>query len=203
MPGANPTYSGSGEDILLGILFKRKPNNHTYIDVGAHIPRFGSNSYLFYLKGWHGLLLEANEALIPELRRVRPKDTVLHAAVGTKRGEADFTVSPNPSISSLRDIEGTKTSVQVYTLEDCIEMLGQTPSFVSLDTEGTDEAILRSFNFKKYRPLAWCVETCIESEAWYTEGNKNTEIPKIMEANGYKAWADTRVNTIYVDILSA
>ena len=84
MPGANPTYSGSGEDILLGILFKRKPNNHTYIDVGAHIPRFGSNSYLFYLKGWHGLLLEANEALIPELRRSPSKG---HSASCSSRNE--------------------------------------------------------------------------------------------------------------------
>ena len=50
--GAKFTFAASGEDVLIAQAIKhfniQKP---TYIDIGAHHPIFGNNTYLLYLQG--------------------------------------------------------------------------------------------------------------------------------------------------------
>ncbi|HFD31211.1 MAG TPA: hypothetical protein ENJ28_00660 [Gammaproteobacteria bacterium] len=73
----------------------------------------------------------------------------------------------------------------------------QCPNFVSLDTEGLDECILKSFNFSKYRPEIMCLE-CVDFSN-HVEDATNLEITKLMEKQGYMAYASTHINTIFVD----
>ena len=68
---------------------------------------------------------------------------------------------------------------------------------LSLDTEGFDLALLKSLNHEKHRPLAICVETVGFSETLAKP--KNNMITSILAPHGYAPYADTFVNTIYVD----
>lgn len=68
---------------------------------------------------------------------------------------------------------------------------------MSLDTEGYVFKILKSLDFKNFRPEVFCVETLT-----YTENKtekKETEIIDFMIEKGYFVYADTYINTIFVD----
>jgi hypothetical protein len=71
------------------------------------------------------------------------------------------------------------------------------PNFISLDVEGLDLEILRTFDFGRYRPQVFCVETLTYTERGIAR--KISEIIGLMLTEGYFAYADTYVNTIFVD----
>ena len=57
--------------------------------------------------------------------------------------------------------------------------------------------ILQDFNFKKFRPEVFCIETLT-----YTENNTETKLYALIEymkAQDYFVYADTYINTIFVD----
>ena len=72
-----------------------------------------------------------------------------------------------------------------------------TPDFISIDVEGLDIDILESLDFKKFRPKVFCIETLTFSPTG--NGQKITAIFDIMKKNGYKIYADTYINTIFVE----
>jgi hypothetical protein len=73
----------------------------------------------------------------------------------------------------------------------------RTPDLVSLDVEGLDLDILRSIDFSRYRPHVFCVETVSYAER-DGSGVKNAPIHELMLQSGYKLYADTYINSIYV-----
>lgn len=92
-------------------------------------------------------------------------------------------------------------SVELRTINSIInEFFDGSPNFVSLDVEGLDYVILDNFDFINYRPEVFCLETLS-----YTEDNserKISEIIDLMHENGYMTYADTYINTIFVDKLA-
>ena len=68
---------------------------------------------------------------------------------------------------------------------------------LSIDVEGLDFEIIKNIVFKKYRPKVICIESMI-----YGDGNtltKSNKILKLMFENQYFIYADTFVNSIFVD----
>ena len=57
-PFGSLCYSQEGEDMILGKIFSGQKHGF-YVDVGAHHPLRFSNTYLFYLKGWRGINIDA------------------------------------------------------------------------------------------------------------------------------------------------
>ena len=53
----NCSYSQEGEDMVLARYLEGQKNGF-YVDVGAHHPFRFSNTYHFYLKGWHGVNID-------------------------------------------------------------------------------------------------------------------------------------------------
>ena len=89
--------------------------------------------------------------------------------------------------------------VPLKTVEQVIDgyFSGRSPVFINLDVEGLDEEILKTFPFHKFRPMIFCIET-----VHYTDdasSDKRTEIFDLMQANGYKPFADTYLNTIFIN----
>ncbi len=85
--------------------------------------------------------------------------------------------------------------VEVRSVNDVIaEYFTGEINFVSLDTEGFDFAILRSWNFELRRPAVFCIETIT-----YVDQRKMTEIIDYMASQNYVIYADTYINTIFVD----
>ncbi len=70
-------------------------------------------------------------------------------------------------------------------------------SLVSLDVEGLELEILEEFDLQRYRPAVFCIETI--SYAINGSGVKSSEIADFMAASGYMVFADTHINTIFVD----
>lgn len=72
------------------------------------------------------------------------------------------------------------------------------PDFVSLDAEGVDLAILRAWDFARHRPAVFCIETADIAESRQSMV-KDRDIPRLMEEAGYLLYADTFINSIFVD----
>ena len=89
-------------------------------------------------------------------------------------------------------------SVPVITLESIItDYFPDGLELLSLDTEGLDLALLKSLNYERQRPLAICVETVGFSEGLAKP--KSNAITSVLAPHGYALYADTFVNTIYID----
>jgi hypothetical protein len=89
-------------------------------------------------------------------------------------------------------------SVPVVSLELIItDYFPDGLELLSLDTEGLDLALLKSLNYKRHRPLAIRVETVEFSETLAKPKSKVST--SIQAPHGYAPFADTFVNTIYID----
>lgn len=205
------SYSQCGEDLIVQqLLTVLGISKVTYFDVGAHHPTYLSNTYLFYKNGGRGVCVEPDPSLVQEFSKKRPHDVILNCGVGISRGKADFFVMSAGTLSTFSKEEvdrylsyGTQriiktVEVELRTINEILETnFKQLPNFISLDVEGLDYPILKNFDFVKYRPEVFCLETLS-----YTEDRserKLTEIIDLMHANGYMTYADTYINTIFVD----
>ncbi|MEO6452494.1 MAG: FkbM family methyltransferase [Ginsengibacter sp.] len=184
----------------------------TYIDIGANDPILYNNTYLFYQKKSTGVLIEPDPVFNKILKRARPKDKVIQAAISDKKtGEADFYIFDEPSVNTLSKEEATLRQqisgyhlkeikkIKLLTIENIIadHFNNKLPHLVSLDVEGVDLAVLASFNFSKYPVPVWIVETCEFSVTHLKP--KILPIIALMQSKGYFIYADTYVNTIFVN----
>jgi hypothetical protein len=72
-----------------------------------------------------------------------------------------------------------------------------TPDFLSIDVEGLDLSVLQTLDFEKYQIKCICVETLRYGPN--KEEFRDTELMQFMKSRGYVAYADTGINTIYVN----
>jgi hypothetical protein len=206
------TYSQAGEDQVLNFLFQSigisKP---TYIDVGANKPDFGSNTYLHYhILGSRGVCIEPDPHLFEIFKKARPNDICLNVAIGFDDStEADFFIFDEPSLNTMSEVEAFsrdaageyklvgKIKVPIVRLEKILlEYFTDLPNYISLDVEGIDFEVLKSFDFNTYPVPVWIVETIDYSPNHIKK--KNREIIEFMKTKGYMVYADTYINTIFV-----
>lgn len=205
------SYSQCGEDLILRqLLVVLGIPKVSYLDIGAHHPTYLSNTYLFYENGGNGVCVEPDPSLFAAFSKKRPRDTHLNCGVGIVPGEADFFVMSTSTLNTFSKEEAERYQsygqqrimktirIKLGTINEIIRHhFEKSPNLVSLDVEGLDYVILQDFDFKKYRPEVFCLETLS-----YTEDKserKLTEIIDLMHANGYLTYADTYINTIFVD----
>src|SRR5262245_46024963 len=202
------SYAQLGEDLIIdGLVQWMKIPKPSYLDIGAHHPTTLSNTYYFYLRGARGVCIEPDPFLYRQFRRKRPKDTVLNVGVGTGAVDAaDCYVMPHRGLNTFsaeeakaldkageRIVEVLK--IPLVNVNDIIAAHCKgCPNFVSLDVEGLDLAVLQSFDFGRYRPEVFCVETM-----GYSGCRKEVEIVDFLRGKDYVVFADTYVNTIFVD----
>jgi FkbM family methyltransferase len=203
------SYSQCGEDcvvyFLLGALLKVEKIR--YLDIGAHHPSFFSNTFFFYLRGSQGVCIEPNPELCSYIRKKRKRDICINAGIGSEKSvKMDFYAFTDPLLSTFSKEDADKQvgvghvlkkvyNVGLLPINEILEK--HFPSgvdFVSIDTEGFDEAILRSIDFSRHRPLVFCVET-MDSVSF----SKSGVITDFLKERGYDVYADTYLNTIYID----
>lgn len=162
---ARAYFSQYGEDIFLREYFRGRAGGF-YVDVGAFDPVAYSNTYGFYRAGWRGIAVEPHPAKRAAFARRRPGDLVLACAVSDADGTAEFAVEGEFSgIVDDRFLHPGKTArrivVPTRTLRGILaEHLppGRSVDFLSVDCEGHDEAVLRSNDWGRYRPLVVLAE---------------------------------------------
>lgn len=206
------SFAQSGEDLIIDfILTAIGVKSPTYIDIGAHHPFYLSNTAIFHENGCNGISIEPDPTLFKEIKKYRKNDICLNIGIGLEEEvEAEFYVMSSPTLNTFSKkqaveyenygnitIKETKKiplkNINLIIKEYC----NKTPNFISLDVEGLDYEILKTFDFSQYRPEVFCLETLT-----YTENNtenKITEIIDLMLSNDYMVYADTYINTIFVD----
>jgi hypothetical protein len=205
------SYSQSGEDLIIDYIFRRrKISNPSYLDLGANHPFSINNTFLFYQRGARGINIDANPASVKLFEQFRPLDINVNIGVGVSPGKQDFFILNDPALSTFSEHEANiqkmngkfivKTlPVQVKTVNSIIEDYcgGVFPDFINIDLEGLDESIFSSINFEKSKPKVICLET-VEYTVDGT-GKKNEQLIRMVVEAGYSVYADTNINTIFVE----
>lgn len=205
------SFSQCGEDLILQQLFMVLGiSKVTYLDIGAHHPTYLSNTYLFYLAGGEGVCIEPDPVLFETFSLKRPRDKSINCGVGVEAGDADFFVMSTSTLNTFSKDEAERyqsygqhriiksIKIRLENINDILaNYFNKIPNLISIDVEGLDYLILKSFDFMRFRPAVFCLETLS-----YTEDKserKLSEIIELMHENGYMTYADTYINTIFVD----
>jgi len=202
---ASKSYSQEGEDMILKRLFETQEKGF-YIDVGAHHPQKFSNTYFFYKKGWRGINIDAMPNSMKPFNKIRPKDINIEKAISDKKQILTYYAFNEPALngfsrelSEKRDgqknyfIKFTK-DIETYTLEEILNdnlPKNQEIDFLSVDVEGLDFIVLKSNDFKKYKPKVILIEVLGSSLL----DIKNNEITKYLQQFNYSIYAKA-VNTV-------
>jgi FkbM family methyltransferase len=212
---AKHSYAQAGEDLIVDFVARAMQIEEvTYLDIGAHHPTQYSNTYLFYKRGFRGVLVEPDPELMASIKRARPRDVCIEAGVGLQSATtARFYVMSTRTLNTFSEAEakryeamGTQSvekvlQVPLITVDEIFagHFQDREPALVSIDIEGLDFEVLSTLNLKKYRPAIICVETLQYSET--REEVKDARIARLMAENDYFAYGDTYINTIFVDLV--
>jgi len=200
------SYSQKGEDIIIDKLLKNKKTGF-YVDVGANHPTAYNNTYHFYLKRWHGINIEPNKSNIKLFNELRTGDINLNIGIGNKEKTLNFYEFDAHMLSTFSKSEAEKYKKQGYVLKH-IEKVpvkklstvlekyskGKKIDFISIDTEGYDLEVLKSNDWKKFRPKV----ICIESASFGYEKDYAKVQANFLSKQGYSKAAQTRLNSIYL-----
>jgi len=199
-PFARLAYSQEGEDLILERLFEKQ--HGFYVDVGAHHPTRFSNTYTFYLKGWSGLNIDAAPGSMKAFQRLRPRDTNIEVAVAGKEQSLSFYIYNDEALNSTippeeRGIDRSrhqvvcKVNVPARPLAEILAEIvpEQHIDFLTIDVEGMDLQVLRSNDWKRFRP------TYVLAEEVREIGDE-TSIIKYMNTQHYSLYCRT-MNTIF------
>lgn len=208
----NNSYSQCGEDVIVKFIFDQlRINQPTFLELGVCNPDHNNNTFLFYQNGSRGVCVEADVDLIPAIKIVRGEDTILNIGVGvTNATEAEFFVFNEKGLNTfdreeahLRQRHGTFNidkiiKVPLKTINQIIsENFNSYPDYLSIDIEGLDLSVLQTLNYAEYPIPIICAETCLFSENHIRPKNKSIE--DFMLKAGYFVYADTYINTIFVN----
>ena len=170
----------------------------TFFEFGATNGIDLSNSYMLEtLLNWKGVLSEPSPQWHSDLKKNRPNANIITDCIWSESDkELDFFVSDDGVLSSLNDFKesdkismpgntrarlknGKIISVKTISLNQAIEkeFKFKSPSYISVDTEGSEYEILKVFDFKKFRPVVFTIEHN------FTE--LEIKIDELMKANDY------------------
>ena len=206
------SYSQAGEDKILDFLFSsKKITLPSYLDIGVFYPTSISNTHLFYTRGSRGVCVEADPTLIPIIKKARSEDKVINVGVGVNNSSgAEFYVFNDKGLSTFdkkeaeyREGFGTFKIEKVCTIpmqpinSILKENFDTYPDFLSIDIEGLDLEVLKTLDFNTFKIPVICVETCVYSENHIKP--KDNRIVDFIITKGYFVYADTYINTIFVN----
>lgn len=212
-------YAQCGEDLIVSSLIRSlisggylsQLNKLVSVEIGANHAYAGSNTYLLSQNfGIKSILIEANPALIPDLIKSRSDAMVLNIAIVDN--DSDFVslyVSNHSELSSLDKsfVDGwhdgtigvaSTQKVQASRINQVLKQTVQNDQkilFLSVDVEGLDLRILADIDYLAWRPLI------IQAEpSEHHAPGETSRITELMYKNGYRLFAMTRVNLIFIDL---
>jgi len=205
----NLSYSQEGEDMILSRFFENKENGF-YVDVGAHHPQRFSNTYLFYLRGWRGINIDAMPGSMESFNKIRVGDINLEFPISDCHQTLTYYEFNEPALNGFcRDISmkrnGTgnyriisERDLKTYTLSEVLNKYlptGQIIDFLTVDVEGLDLQVLKSNNWHKYRPQIVSVE---DLNIFSISQIHQSKIALFMEKQNYTLYAKTINNLFFI-----
>ena len=208
---ARMSFSQCGEDLIIDFVMKSLGiTDPSYIDIGAHDPVLLNNTFLFYQNGSSGVCVEPDPRLCHKIRKTRKRDRCLNVGIGSSgKNSTDFYVMSSNTLSTFS--RSVAERYQGYGKEKIVEVIRiplvtinklieehfkNGPDFITMDIEGMEMEAIMSFDFARYHPSVFCIETLT-----YTEDRSEQKISEIIDCmndKGYMTYADTFINTIFV-----
>jgi hypothetical protein len=158
------SFSQLGQDLAVLGFYKQKEGGY-FIEVGASDGIELSNTYLLETKyKWKGICCEPIPKRFEKLVKNRPNSVCFNNAIYNKSGlSLTFSIANTFDLLSgisehitnhIAVVNANKTDITVntLTLTDVLDK-ANAPEFIeymSLDTEGSELEILKSFDFSKY-----------------------------------------------------
>jgi FkbM family methyltransferase len=167
------SYSQDGEDRILFSLIEHYGKDYKgfYIDIGAHHPIRFSNTQIFYRKGWAGINIDAQPGSMRLFNWLRSRDINLEMGVANIESTLTFYIFNDKALNTFSKelaAEWSKNYKIIQEIKVPVKPLasilsqyiktGQKIDFMSVDVEGLDEEVLRSNDWKKFKPDFLIVE---------------------------------------------
>lgn len=184
----NSSYSQEGEDLVVDRYLNYQKKGF-YVDIGAMHPIRFSNTYHFYERGWRGVNIDATPGSMAEFTKLRSRDLNLELAISNVQENKKYYLFSEPALNTFskklanqyvsngQKIVCTKT-IKTNTLDEILVSnlkSNQIIDFMSIDVEGMELEVLKSFNLKRFEPKLILVESLRSytiSEAIRSELNK-------------------------------
>lgn len=185
------------QDLWVLYMLKEKRDGF-FVEFGACDGKSLSNTLLLEQKfGWKGILAEPNPLWHDELAKSRTA-TICHDCVAAQSDQTvTFLSTPDmPELSRMKDIVpddiheriGNRNNVESFdvntiSLNDLLIKFNAPHQidYISIDTEGSELAILETFDFGKFDIRLFSIEHGGDTP-------RRNAVKKIMEANGYMRW---------------
>ncbi len=165
------SYSQEGEDMILADLLLGQSEGY-YVDIGAFHPTKYSNTKYFYDLGWHGINIEPSPNAIQIFESQRPRDLNLNFGISDKNTELTFYIFPEAALNTFdheRVVELERTTsykhsqeqiVPVKNLAEVLEKYAKDSviDFMNIDVEWHELEVLRSSDWRKFRPRYLLIE---------------------------------------------
>jgi len=202
------SFSQEGEDLVIDRLLEGKRNGF-YVEVGCHHPFRFSNTYFFYLRGWRGVCIDPLPGTKALFSQKRPRDIAIEKGVSLLKGKMKYFMFNEPALNTFdENIAQERDGLKGYKINKTVEIetdsLGailnensapETIDFLSVDVEGMDLQVLRSNDWKKFRPKIIVAET-LQSEL---NNICNDPVSEFLHELGYKPYAKTGCSVIFIE----
>jgi FkbM family methyltransferase len=198
------SYAQNFEDVMLWRALGHVDKGF-YIDIGAQDPKVDSVSRAFYEAGWRGVHVEPNARYAELLRKDRPDEVVLQAAIGSRKGliafyevEGSGLSTCAPKIAEQHRNEGrtvSKTMVTALTLDTLFgEISAREIHWLKVDVEGLEKQVISGWRKSRRRP--WVV--VIESTYPNSQIPSHEEWESMLLQKGYGFQYSDGLNRYYV-----
>lgn len=207
------SYSQCGEDLIVSFLLRhvlqRKMIN--YIDIGCNHPYRFNNTFLLkkMFKVGKGVLVEPNPELHNLIKAKRGGEVLVKGGVGTQNDTLKFFMFNVDTLNTFSETEAKVAQNKGYNIEKILDIevveinsllkkhfTDGKLDFLSIDTEGHEFEVLQAIDYETIRPSVLCVET---SEFGGGKGDEIFELIEFFKEKEYILYADTWINTIFVD----
>ena len=187
-------YQDMFAEYIVGNRFEK-----TFLEFGATDGLNLSNTYsLEKFSNWSGVLAEPDTQWHNNLKLNRPNTKIIYDCVWIKSNETlDFISSSAGELSTIENYKYSdqdsmplnsknrnkitnKIKVNTISLNDLIniEFNNSAPSYISIDTEGSEYDILKSFDFDNFKPKVFTIE--------HNHSSLEKQIDELLKKNNFE-----------------
>ena len=201
------TYAQNFEDVMLARLFQGQSTGF-YIDIGAWDPVDMSVTKHFYDLGWSGINVEPVRKQYDLFVARRQRDLNMCVAIADRKGMlrlhecADYTALSTADVTQAAMLARNGHTIRSYnvealTLTDIAACcIGKSVDFIKIDVEGCEERIVRSTDWRTFRPRVLVIEAtrpaAVLADWDSVEALRNWDAwePALLTAGYLLAWYD-------------
>jgi FkbM family methyltransferase len=198
------SFAQNLEDFVLWRALKDIKNGF-YIDIGAFHPVLHSVSNAFYIRGWRGVNIEANENFIKNFKKYRADEVNERILVSNLKSPVLFYRIDNTGLSTIskkiadkHKYNGYQVKVELLksvTLDNLLSRYShKSIHWLKIDVEGGEHNVISSWIKSPVRP--WIL--CIESTEPLTGRNTHASWERQIISKGYKFIYYDGINRFYI-----